>query len=97
MASETHVRHRFVELASDYKLKKEIIGKDKEEFVNFIYPYYEEVDTDLENQTANLDRGYEKLKTEISKQNKLWHSEIDIIINKMKFEVGGIKVRPKDI
>lgn len=61
MASETHVRHRFVELAGDYKLKKEIIGKDKEEFVNFIYPYYEEVAIDLENEIANLDKGYEKL------------------------------------
>lgn len=55
MASETHVRHRFVELAGDYKLKKEIIGKEKEEFVNCICPYYEEVAIDLENQTANLD------------------------------------------
>lgn len=97
MASETHVRHRFAELAGDYKLKKEIIGKDKEEFVNFIYPYYEEVAIDLENQTANLDIGYEKLTTEISKQGELWHSEIDIIINKMKFESGEIKVTHKDI
>lgn len=97
MASETHVRHRFVELAGDYKLKKEIIGKDKEEFVNVIYPYYEEVAIDLENQIANLDKGYEKLSNEISKQGKLWHSEIDIIINKMKFESGKIKVKNKDI
>lgn len=65
MASETHVR--FVELAGDYKFKKENIGKEKEEFVNFIYLYYEEVGIDLENQTVNLDKGYEKLTTEISK------------------------------
>lgn len=97
MASETHVRHRFVELAGDYKLIKEIIGKEKEEFLNFIYPYYEEVAIDLENQTANLDKEYEKLTTEIPKQGDLWHSEIDIIINKMKVEIGEIKVKHKDI
>lgn len=97
MALETHVRHRFVELAEDYKLKKEIIGKDKEEFVNFIYPYYKEVAIDLKNQTANPDRRYEKLTTEISKQGEVWHSEIDIIIKKMKFEIGEKKVKLKDI
>lgn len=98
MASETHVRHRFVELAGDYKLIKEINGKEKkEEFLNFIYPYYEEVAIDLENQTANLDKEYEKLTTEIPKQGDLWHIEIDIIINKMKVEIGEIKVKHKDI
>lgn len=51
----------------------------------------------MENQTANLDRGYEKLTTEISKQGELWHSEIDNIINKMKVEFGEIKVKHKDI
>lgn len=51
----------------------------------------------MENQTANLDRGYEKLTTEISKQGELWHSEIDIIINKMKVEIGEIKAKHKDI
>lgn len=35
--------------------------------------------------------------TEISKQGKLWHSEINIIINKMKFEIGQIKVKHKVI
>lgn len=44
-----------------------------------------------------METGYKKLTTEISKQGELWHSDIDIILNKMKFEVGEIKVKHKEI
>uniref|UniRef100_K1R0R6 Tripartite motif-containing protein 3 n=1 Tax=Magallana gigas TaxID=29159 RepID=K1R0R6_MAGGI len=70
---------------------------DTEELVNNISPAYKKITLDLENQLANLDGGYEKLITTLSKQGEQWHKEIDIIINKMKTEISDIKVKHRDI
>uniref|UniRef100_A0A8W8LSU5 Tripartite motif-containing protein 3 n=2 Tax=Magallana gigas TaxID=29159 RepID=A0A8W8LSU5_MAGGI len=56
-----------------------------------------EIALDLENQLANLDGGYEKLTTTMSKQGEQWHREIDIVINKMKTELSEIKEKHRDI
>nr|XP_019925028.2 uncharacterized protein LOC109619437 [Crassostrea gigas]XP_034305292.1 uncharacterized protein LOC109619437 [Crassostrea gigas] len=97
MASEQHGRHRFVEVAEVFKTKKDEIIKDTNELENHISPRYEEIARDLENQLANLDGGYEKLTTTMSKQGEQWHREIDIVINKMKTEISEIKVKHRDI
>uniref|UniRef100_K1Q1T9 Tripartite motif-containing protein 3 n=1 Tax=Magallana gigas TaxID=29159 RepID=K1Q1T9_MAGGI len=97
MASEQHGRHKFVEVTEVFKKKKDDIKKDTQEFQNHISPTYEEIALDLENQLANLDGGYEKLTTTMSKQGEQWHREIDIVINKMKTELGEIKEKHRDI
>eukprot|EP00105_Crassostrea_gigas_P023609 XP_011443516.1 PREDICTED: uncharacterized protein LOC105339609 [Crassostrea gigas] len=97
MASEQHGRHKFVEVTEVYKTKKDDIKKDKQEFENHISPTYEEISRDLETQLANLDGGYEKLTTTMSKQGEQWHREIDIIINKIKTEISEKKVKHRDI
>ncbi|XP_019925335.3 tripartite motif-containing protein 2-like [Magallana gigas] len=96
-ASEQHRGHIFVDISTVYKAQKENIEKDTEELVNTISPTYEEIARDLETQLANLDGGYEKLTTTMSKQGEQWHREVDIIINKMKTEINEIKVKHKDI
>uniref|UniRef100_A0A8W8LUC8 Tripartite motif-containing protein 3 n=1 Tax=Magallana gigas TaxID=29159 RepID=A0A8W8LUC8_MAGGI len=89
--------HSFVEVTEVYKTKKDIIEKDTKEFENSISPKYEKIVLDLENQLVNLDGGYEKLTTTISKQGEQWHKEIDIVINKMKTEISEIKDKHRDI
>ncbi|XP_052677734.1 uncharacterized protein LOC128158814 isoform X2 [Crassostrea angulata] len=97
MASEQHTGHRFVEVKHEFETKKEIIKKDKVELGVSISPKYEEIAFELENQLANLDEGYEKLTTEITKQGEEWHTEIDIVINKMKTEINEIKLEHESI
>ncbi|XP_052680761.1 uncharacterized protein LOC128161508 [Crassostrea angulata] len=97
MASEQHMSHKFVEIAEIYKKNKEAIDKDAVELENSIFPTYEEIALDLENQLASLDGGYEKLITEISKQGEQWHREIDIVVNKIKTEISKIKFKHRDI
>eukprot|EP00105_Crassostrea_gigas_P011492 XP_011427180.1 PREDICTED: uncharacterized protein LOC105328108 [Crassostrea gigas] len=96
-ASAQHRGHTFLEVSEVYNTKKEILGKDTKEFQNIISPTYEEIALDLENQLANLDGGYEKLTTTMSKQGEQWHREIDITINKMKTEISEIKIKHRDI
>ncbi|XP_052677748.1 uncharacterized protein LOC128158826 [Crassostrea angulata] len=93
MASEQHIGHRFVEVKHEYETKKEIIKKDKVELGNSISPKYEEIALEVENQLANLEEGYEKRRTEISKQGEEWLREINIVINKMKTEINEIKLK----
>uniref|UniRef100_A0A8W8MIL7 B box-type domain-containing protein n=2 Tax=Magallana gigas TaxID=29159 RepID=A0A8W8MIL7_MAGGI len=96
-ASEQHSGHIFVDVTEVYRTKKNNIEKDTEELENHISPKYEEIAMVLENQLANLDGGYEKLTTTMSKQGEQWHREIDLVINKMKTELSEIKVKHKDI
>ncbi|XP_034308292.2 uncharacterized protein [Magallana gigas] len=97
MASKQHKGHNFVDVTEVYKTKKNDIKKDTKELENHISPTYEGIERDLENQLANLDGGYEKLTTTMSKQGEQWHREIDIVINKMKTEIGEIKERHREL
>ncbi|XP_065937721.1 uncharacterized protein [Magallana gigas] len=97
MASKQHKGHNFVEVTEVYIAKKNDIKKDTKELENHISPTYEEIALDLENQLANLDGGYDKLTTTMSKQGEQWHREIDIIVNKMKTEISEIKVKHKEL
>eukprot|EP00105_Crassostrea_gigas_P035189 XP_019919337.1 PREDICTED: uncharacterized protein LOC105319452 isoform X1 [Crassostrea gigas] len=96
-ASETHKGHIFVEVSEVYTTKKNAIADEANKLENLISPTYEEIALDLENQLANLDGGYEKLTTAMSKQGEQWHREIDVIINKMKTEISEIKVKHRDL
>lgn len=50
---------------------------------------------DLEIQIANLDKGYEKLTSEMFKHGEEWHKEIDVIMTNMKTELYEIKIKQK--
>ncbi|XP_052696297.1 uncharacterized protein LOC128174913 [Crassostrea angulata] len=96
-ASKQHKGHNFVEVTEVYHEKKEVIKKDTNELENHISPTSEKIALDLEKQLANLDGGYEKLTTTMSKQGEQWHREIDFVINKMKSEIDEIKVKHRDV
>uniref|UniRef100_K1Q874 Tripartite motif-containing protein 3 n=1 Tax=Magallana gigas TaxID=29159 RepID=K1Q874_MAGGI len=96
-ASEKHRGHIFVEVSEVYMRTKNAIADEANKLENLISPTYEEIALDLENQLANLDGGYEKLTTTISKQGEQWHTEIDIIINKKKTVISEIKVKHRDL
>lgn len=97
VVSETHAWHRFVEISNVYRTKKQTIERDTEELENLIAPTYEEIALELENQLSNLDGGYHRILTEISKQGKEWHKEINIVINKTKTEINEIKMKHVEI
>ncbi|XP_065937980.1 E3 ubiquitin-protein ligase TRIM71-like [Magallana gigas] len=96
-ASKQHKGHNFVEVTEVYNKMKEDIKKDIKELENHISPTYEKLTLELEQTLANLDVGYEKLTTIMSKQGEQWHREIDIIINKLKTKINEIKMQHRDI
>uniref|UniRef100_K1PG56 Tripartite motif-containing protein 2 n=1 Tax=Magallana gigas TaxID=29159 RepID=K1PG56_MAGGI len=96
-ASEKHRGHIFIEVSEVYTSKKNAIADEANKLENLISPTYEEIALDLKNQLANLDGGYEKITTAMSKQGEQWHTEIDIVFNKMKTEISEIKLKHRDI
>ncbi|XP_052680786.1 uncharacterized protein LOC128161528 [Crassostrea angulata] len=97
VTSEQHRNHKLEEIAEVYKTKRQTIEKEADQLENHTFPTVKEITRDLENQLANLDGGYEKLTTTMSKQGEQLHREIDIIINKMKTEISEIKMKHRDI
>lgn len=91
VASEDHKGHAFIVLEDMYKAMKQDIKKDTEDLQNVLFPNYEELRNELENEIAILGEGYERVKTEILKQGKKWHTEIDSIVNKMHNDVLEIE------
>lgn len=79
------------------KKRKKNIKKDSEEVKKLISPTYEKMAEDSKNQIANLDKGYQTLTTEISKQGEEWHTEIDAVIIKIKTKIDDIKVKHRVI
>ncbi|XP_078309432.1 uncharacterized protein LOC144617863 [Crassostrea virginica] len=84
-------RHEYLRLEELFTKSKETIGKDIEE-LDRISPTYEEIAIELKEQIANLDREYQKLTTEMSKQREELH-KVDMAINQMVEEIGEIKVK----
>lgn len=97
MASKNHKGHNFEEVAEVYKTKKKNIKKDAEEIVNVISPSYVEIVCDLQKQIAQLDGGYKKLASIISKYGRHWHRKIDLVIRKMKTEISEMKIKHRHI
>lgn len=71
MPSEQRRNQNFVELSEVYKGKKEVFGKDSDQYTKkLISTIYEEIAFYLEEQLVNSDGGYKKLIIEISKQRE---------------------------
>lgn len=95
IASVQHAGHVFVEVLETYSTKKKVIKKDANELKRLSFPKYEDIVLDLKNQLANLDVGYGKLTTEITRDGKEWKKQIDIVINKMRTDIDDIKLKLK--
>lgn len=71
MPSEQRRNQNFVELSEVYKGKKEVFGKDSDQYTKkLISTIYEEIAFYLEEQLVNSYGGYKKLIIEISKQRE---------------------------
>ncbi|XP_078316026.1 uncharacterized protein LOC111101783 [Crassostrea virginica] len=94
LASEQHNKeHGLSNLEEVFKKKKDHIKRDKEEINTQLWPAYEDIKTELENQIENLDVDYKKLTIEISKHRKKLHREIDYAMNFREKEIDENKTK----
>ena len=89
LASELHNKeHKLSNLEEVFNRKKDHIKRDKEEINKEIWPAYEDIKTELENQIENLDVDYKNLTTEMAKHREELHKKID---NAMKLKEKEIE------
>lgn len=62
----------------------EVIERDIEEFKTFIFPEYR----DISAQSTAVLKNSKRLLTALDKQGKIWHEEIETIIQKLKSYLG---------
>nr|XP_022287130.1 uncharacterized protein LOC111099914 [Crassostrea virginica] len=94
LASEQHNKeHTLSNLEEVFNKKKDHIKRDKEEINTQIWPAYEDIKTELENQIENLDADYKKLTTKMANHREELHKEIDNAMNLWEKEIDENKTK----
>ena len=60
-------------------------------------PAYEDISIDLEHEMTSVDDQYEKLTTELSRQRREIHREVDNAIHQMEMEIGEMRLKHRSI
>ncbi|XP_062621612.1 uncharacterized protein LOC134283170 [Saccostrea cucullata] len=91
IASDKHHGHKFTDALQRLSSKSKDLENDLKELEARIYPKYEEVVLDLNSEKHNSEKHYEKLTTAVTKQGEDMHREINIIVNKQKYEIDEMR------
>lgn len=77
----------------DLEEQKYVLENDWQELEKSIFPKFQEIESFIKVQKANLNENSQKLTTAIDKTGKDLYSEIDIIIEKLKSNLNEIDSR----
>lgn len=91
--SKEHQGHTFVDIVRDLEEQKYVLENDLQELEKSIFPKFQEIESFIKVQKADLNENSQKLKTAIDKTGKDLYSEIDIIIEKLKSNLNEIDSR----
>nr|XP_022292426.1 uncharacterized protein LOC111103437 [Crassostrea virginica] len=91
VSSKSHERHKFLTIVDIFKRKKEIIKNDSAELEQEIFPSYEEIIKQVKFNGKRVQEKFEEVLNDIEKQRKIWHQEIDLMVNALKDDVGGMQ------
>ena len=91
ISSKSHERHKFLKIEEIFNKKKGIIKHDLDELEQEIFPSYVEIVKHVEFNGDKLEETFEGVLSNIEKQRKIWHLEIDLIVNTLKDDVGCMR------
>ena len=90
--AESHQGHTLSSILKTYTATKKKMKKDLEVLLTVLRTY-ENRASEIDEEKSNLEGKYEKITTDIDQQGELLHREVDIFINKRKFEINQTKNR----
>lgn len=93
IASQRHKAHDVVQLQDIFDVQKDKLKRDLQELRFSIYFKYQKYASEISKQIANIKKNSNEIIALLIKHGKVWHKEIDNIINKMKSEIGKINVK----
>ena len=91
ISSKSHEHHKFLKIENIFNRKKGIIKHDLDELEQEIFPFYVEIIKHVEFNGDKLEETFEGILSNIEKQRKIWHQKIDLIVNALKDDVGGMR------
>lgn len=91
ISSKSHDRHKFLKIEDIFYRMKEIMKIDSDELELIILPAYEVFVKEVKYKAEKLQESFEEVLNNIEKQRKMWHQEIDKIVNALKEDVCGMK------
>ena len=93
VSSDSHERHKFLNILDIFKKKKEIISNDTDELEQIIMPSYEGIIKQVETEEKKVEKEFETLLDNMEKRRKVWHQEIDDIVDAMKKNVCDMRMK----
>ncbi|XP_052708178.1 E3 ubiquitin-protein ligase TRIM71-like [Crassostrea angulata] len=91
VSSGEHLGHKQVEIFKSLETKKEVLQRDLQELENLIYPKYQEIESNIPVQKADLHENSKKLTTALHKHGEDLHREINNAIQKLKSDVDEME------
>ncbi|XP_062619233.1 E3 ubiquitin-protein ligase TRIM45-like [Saccostrea cucullata] len=91
LSSGEHKGHDLTDALDKLISKTTDLKKRLAELEKTIYPAYERIKLDLNNEKETLEKHYKELHSTVIKQEEDWHRKINIIVNKRKSEIDEMK------
>ena len=87
VSSGEHEQHEKETFLISFSRKKERVQGDLQELKTLIYPSFQEVASNIQNQRVNVSKHSKKLKKSLNNKAEILHREIDSIIHKMQADI----------
>lgn len=91
--STQHNVHDVVDIFENFKSKKEVLRKDLQDLEKSSYLDYQKMLSDIPSKKAELHENSQKLRKAFDKQGEELHTEIDIIIEKLNFNLNQMETK----
>ncbi|XP_061168897.1 uncharacterized protein LOC133178165 [Saccostrea echinata] len=91
LASDQHLGHKLSEILQGLDERKDKLIRNQTELREAIYPTYQDIASDIQKRMTQLEKQYEDLSAAITNHGKLWHTEIDNLVEKLKADVDEMK------
>ncbi|XP_078310304.1 uncharacterized protein LOC111137156 [Crassostrea virginica] len=85
-----HKEHKKEDILEMFETKQKLLQKDLQDLEQSIYPQYQDAATNLPLQRMNSIKCSQNLKTALNEQGEALHTEIDIVLQRMKSEIDDM-------
>uniref|UniRef100_K1PME2 Tripartite motif-containing protein 2 n=1 Tax=Magallana gigas TaxID=29159 RepID=K1PME2_MAGGI len=91
LAMDQHLGHKLSKVSQVLEEKKLQVAKQQSELNQTIYPTYQHIASDIQDEITKLEKGYGNLLTAIREHGEDWYTQVDRIIKRHKTKAKEMK------